>query len=183
MLSSSVKLEFLKHTHLSSFCTECSLPDGLPKSSSHTFFWIWWKMFNYHGCTSLLYSYLPFFTSHLLNRCCQPKINQYITGKNQKSRCRIISLEGGPLPVISGVIVPISRVISPQLPMYFRPFIKKLPMSLHLFQDWFGGPPCSLPIFLPVIILHDWSTNPPPGHIPPPEIRPSDQGLLTIGFP
>ncbi len=33
------------------------------------------------------------------------------------------SLQGGPLPVISGVMAPISRVNSPQLPSYFRPFI------------------------------------------------------------
>ena len=40
------------------------------------------------------------------------------------------SLQGGPLSVINGVITTISRVISPQLPIYFRPFIEV--MSLHL---------------------------------------------------
>ena len=29
----------------------------------------------------------------------------------------------GPLPVINGVITPISRVITPGKPIYFRPFI------------------------------------------------------------
>ncbi len=28
-----------------------------------------------------------------------------------------------------------------------------------------------------------WLVNQPPPNVPPPEIRPSDQGLLTIGFP
>ena len=34
-----------------------------------------------------------------------------------------MSYEVGPLPVITVVITPISRVFSPQLPVYFRPFI------------------------------------------------------------
>ena len=34
---------------------------------------------------------------------------------DQKWLCRV---QGGPLPIITGVITPISRVISPQLPIY-----------------------------------------------------------------
>jgi len=38
---------------------------------------------------------------------------------------------GGPLPVASGVIIPISGVTTePQLPFYFRPFLRV--MSPHL---------------------------------------------------
>ena len=32
-------------------------------------------------------------------------------------------VQGGPLPVISGFITPLIGVITPQLPIYFRPFI------------------------------------------------------------
>ena len=34
-----------------------------------------------------------------------------------------MGLQDGPLPVISGVITPVSRAITPQLPIHFRSFI------------------------------------------------------------
>ena len=40
-------------------------------------------------------------------------------------------LQGGPLPVISGLISPLSRVFSPQLPIYFRPFIRVITSSIY----------------------------------------------------
>ena len=39
------------------------------------------------------------------------------------SLCSGLCLKGGPLPVENGVLTPISRVCSPQLPIYFRTFI------------------------------------------------------------
>ena len=73
-----------------------------------------------------------------------------------------MSYEVGPLPVITVVITPISRVFSPQLPTYFRPFIGvRSPFingsGAHLVQDHYR-------IGLVRLWLSTWQGQPSEAH-------------------
>ena len=48
-------------------------------------------------------------------------------------------VQGGPLPVVIGVITPISRAITPGTPIYFRPFIEVITPVITS-----RGPPCMM---------------------------------------
>ena len=59
------------------------------------------------------------------------------------------------LPGINGVITPISRIISPTLPIDFRPFIRVISPWIN---NWARGLPCIATIFEPQ--LRSWVLQP-----------------------
>ena len=71
-------------------------------------------------CNLFIYTYPPFCSHSLI-------LNMDFKFSQQSHK----------LPVITGVITPISRVKSPQLPIYFRPFI----VVISPFVNG-KGPPC-----------------------------------------